>query len=149
MAAGCCTMDGARVATPCSLFWTNSMSVPAAAPEVVVDGRVTVIALGPKYKIIDEHALDGGLGESLIEIAVEAEPPLVVLDLSQTQFFGSSFIEVLFRVWNRLQGRSGRFAICGLTPHCYDVLKITHLDTLWPLMPTRHEAVSAISKDEP
>ena len=39
------------------------MSVPAAASEVVVDGRVTVIALGPKYKIIDEHALDGrGVG---------------------------------------------------------------------------------------
>ena len=84
------------------------MSVPAAAPEVVVDGRVTVIALGPKYKIIDEHSLDSGLGETLIEIAVEATPPLVVLDLSETQFFGSSFIEVLFRVWNRLQGRSGR-----------------------------------------
>lgn len=123
------------------------MSAPAAAPEIVVDGRVTVIALGPKYKIIDESILDGGLGESLIEIAVDANPPLVVLDMSHTQFFGSSFIEVLFRVWNRLQGRSGRFAICGLTPHCLDVLKITHLDTLWPLMPTRGEAVGSLSND--
>jgi anti-anti-sigma factor len=123
------------------------MSVPAAAPEVVVDGRVTVVALGPNYKIIDEHCLEGGLGETLIDIAIDATPPLVVLDLSQTQFFGSSFIEVLFRVWNRLQGRSGRFAICGLTPHCSDVLKITHLDTLWPLMTTRQEAVTALSQD--
>jgi anti-anti-sigma factor len=123
------------------------MTVPTSAPEVVVDGQVTVIALGPKYKIIDEHVLDTGLGETMIEIALDAKPPLVVLDLSQTQFFGSSFIEVLFRVWNRLQGRSGKFAICGLTPHCYDVLKITHLDTLWPLMPTRAEAVAAVSKE--
>lgn len=140
-------MEIVRVEESVLSVWTNSMSVPAAAPEVVIDGRVTVIALGPKYKIIDEHALDGGLGDSLIEIAVEADPPVVVLDLSQTQFFGSSFIEVLFRVWNRLQGRSGRFAICGLTPHCLDVLKITHLDTLWPLMPTRDEAVAAVSKE--
>jgi anti-anti-sigma factor len=122
------------------------MSVPAAAPEVVVDGRVTVIALGANYKVIDEIALEGGLGDFLLEIATEAVPPLVVLDLSKTQFFGSSFIEVLFRLWNRLQGRSGQFAICGLSSHCQDVLKITHLDSLWPLMATRTEAVAALSE---
>lgn len=125
------------------------MSVPAAAHEVVVDGGVTVVALGPRYKIIDEHTLDSGLADSLIEIAGESNPPLMVLDLSQTQFFGSSFIEVLFRVWNRVQSRSGRFAICGLSPHCQDVLKITHLDTLWPLMPNRSEAVAAVAKNNP
>ena len=122
------------------------MSVPATTPEVVVDGSVTVIALGPAYKVVDEHVLDTGLGESLIELADDAEPPLVVLDLSNTQFFGSSFIEVLFRLWTRLQARGGgRFAICGLTPHCLDVLKITHLDTLWRLTATREEAVRAIA----
>ena len=121
------------------------MSVPAAAPEVVVDGRVTVIALGASYKVIDELALEAGLGDCLLEIATEAVPPLVVLDMSKTQFFGSSFIEVLFRLWNRLQGRSGKFAICGLNSHCLDVLKITHLDSLWPLMATREEAVAALS----
>jgi anti-sigma B factor antagonist len=116
------------------------------APEVVVAGPVTVIGLGPAYQIIDEHVLDGGLGESMIEAADEADPPLVVLDLSHTQFFGSSFIEVLFRLWTRLQSRSGgSFAICGLTPHCLDVLKITHLDTLWRVFPNRDEAVRSLS----
>jgi anti-sigma B factor antagonist len=121
------------------------MSVPATAPNVVLEGSVTVIALGPAYKVVDEHVLDTGLGESLIELADDADPPLVVLDLSNTQFFGSSFIEVLFRLWTRLQSRGGgRFAICGLTPHCLDVLKITHLDTLWRLTATREEAVRAL-----
>lgn len=125
------------------------MSAPALAPEVVVDGPVTVIGLGLGYQVVDEHLLDGGidggLEELLIEIAGEANPPLVVLDLSHTRFFGSSFIEVLFRLWTRLQGRpGGTFAICGLTPHCLDVLKITHLDTLWRLFPTREEAVHAL-----
>jgi len=122
------------------------MSAPALAPEVVVDGPVTVIGLGPAFQIVDEHVLDGGLGAAMIEIADEANPPLVVLDLSHTHFFGSSFIEVLFRLWTRLQARAGgAFAICGLTPHCLDVLKITHLDTLWRLFPTRDEAVRTLS----
>jgi anti-anti-sigma factor len=127
----------------------SSMSVPTAAPEVVVDGSVTVIVLGPAYKVVDEHLLDTGLGETLIELANEAKLPLVVLDLSNTQFFGSSFIEVLFRLWTRLQARGGgRFAICGLTPHCLDVLKITHLDTLWRLTATREEAVRALASND-
>jgi anti-anti-sigma factor len=122
------------------------MSAPALAPEVVVSGRVTVIGLGPAFQVIDENVLDGGLGEAMIEAADEANPPLVVLDLSHTRFFGSSFIEVLFRVWTRLQARAGgAFAICGLTPHCLDVLKITHLDTLWRLYPNREEAVRSLS----
>jgi len=124
------------------------MSASAAAPEVVMDGRVTVLVLGPAYKVIDEHVLDLGLGDSLIESAQEADPPLVVLDLSSTQFFGSSFIEILFRLWTKLQAREGgRFAICGLTPHCLDVLKITHLDTLWRLAATREEAVRAVATE--
>jgi len=124
----------------------EQMSVPALAPEVVVDGGVTVIGLGPAFHVVDEHVLDGGLGGTLMEIADEADPPLVVLDLSHTTFFGSSFIEILFRLWTQLQARpGGNFAICGLTPHCLDVLKITHLDTLWRLFPNRGEAVSALA----
>ena len=122
------------------------MSVPTTAPEVVVDGKVTVIILGSNYKIIDEPALESGIGEVLVELASNLAPPAIVLDLTEVQFFGSSFIEIMFRVWNRLQSRSGRFAVCGLCPHCEDVLKVTHLDTLWPLFPTRQQAVAEIEK---
>jgi anti-anti-sigma regulatory factor len=107
---------------------------------------VTVIGLGPGYHSVDEHILDGGLRAALLEKAEEADPPLVVLDLSHTTFFGSSFIEILFRLWNRLQAKpGGGFAICGLTSYCLEVLKVTHLDTLWRLYPTRDEAIRALT----
>lgn len=122
------------------------MPVTVVTPEVVVDRRVTIIGLGPGYRSIDEQVLDGGLRELLAEICDKADPPLVVLDLSNTTFFGSSFIELMFRMWNRLQARpGGGFAICGLTSYCLEVLKITHLDTLWRLYPNREEAVEALS----
>ena len=122
------------------------MPGPSQTPEVAVENGVTVIGLGPDYQIVDEHILDGGLGGTLMDIADDADPPVVVLDLSHTQFFGSSFIEVLFRLWTQIQARAGgNFAICGLTPHCLDVLKITHLDTLWRLFPTRGEAVRSLA----
>ncbi|MBS0265708.1 MAG: STAS domain-containing protein [Planctomycetes bacterium] len=123
------------------------MSAPSPAPEVVIDGKVTVMILGVGFKIIDERLLETGFGETLIGVASKAEPPLVVLDLTEVQFFGSSFIEILFQIWSRLHARSGRFGICGLCAHCEDVLKIAHLDTLWPLFATRPEAVADLSQE--
>ncbi|MSR56706.1 MAG: anti-sigma factor antagonist [Planctomycetaceae bacterium] len=126
------------------------MPVSVVTPEVVVDHRVTVIVLSAGYRSINEQVLDGGFRDFLTETCGRADPPLVVLDLSNTTFFGSSFIELIFRVWNRLQARpGGSFAICGLTSHCLEVLKITHLDTLWRLYPTREEAVEALLVHHP
>src|SRR6188508_1389791 len=122
------------------------MSPSALTPEVTVDRRVTVIGLGPGFGSVEEQMLDAGLRTTLLEVAEEADPPLVVLDLSNTTFFGSSFIEILFRLWNRLQGKpGGSFAICGLTSYCVEVLRVTHLDTLWKLYPTRDEAVRSMT----
>lgn len=122
------------------------MAAPTLTPEVTVDRRVTVISLGPGYQTIDEGVLDGGLRESVLDLSQDANPPLIVLDMPHTKFFGSSFIEILFRLWNRLQGKSGgQFAISGLTPYCKEVLTITHLDTLFRLFPTREDAVRALS----
>jgi len=113
-------------------------------PEVRVDNGVTVVALGPQFENLDEWILDG-VRDTLLAVSQKADPPLVVLDLSHTKFFGSAFIEVLFRLWNRLNTREGgQFAISGLTPYCAEVLAITHLDTLWRTFAQREEAVRAL-----
>jgi anti-anti-sigma regulatory factor len=66
--------------------------------------------------------------------------------MAATEFFGSSFIEVLFRVWKRLNTQPHpKFAISGLQEYCREVLEVTHLDSLWPLYATRDEAVAALS----
>lgn len=122
------------------------MSETDLHPEVTVDQGVTVIELGSGFESVDERALDTGLRTSLLETAEAADPPVVLLDLSHTTFFGSSFIEIMFRLWNRLNAKpGGNFAICGLTSYCLEVLKITHLDTLWRLYATRDEAIREMS----
>src|SRR5262245_59053048 len=87
-------------------------SMSAWNPEVVVDRRVTVVKTAGETPSLDQAVLDSGLREALLDIADDASPPLVVLDLSRVTFFGSSFIETLFRMWNRLQAKpGGGFAI--------------------------------------
>ena len=120
------------------------MSSPTA-PTIAKDHSVTVIQLGLEYESLDDRLLDG-LRSVALDVSKSADPPWVVIDLSNTKYFGSAFIEILFRLWNRMNSRSGgQFAISGLTPYCAEVLKITHLDSLWKIYPTRAAAVQALS----
>ena len=65
--------------------------------------------------------------------------------MASTEFFGSSFIESLFRVWKKLNPKPGaKFAISGLQPYCKEVLEVTHLDRLWPLPANRAAAVALL-----
>lgn len=118
--------------------------VSPVTPDIHKCGDVTVITFGPQFETLDEFTLDQ-VRDFVLEAAKAANPPKVVIDLSHTKFFGSSFIEVLFRVWNRINGAGGKFALAGLTSYCREVLEITHLDKLWPLLPNESEAVSAIT----
>lgn len=117
-----------------------------ATPLISVQDNVTVVALvGVEYESLDERLLEG-IRTALLEVAEQADPPLMVLDLGHTKFFGSAFIEILFRVANRLKNRNGRFAISNLTEYCAEVIHVTHLDSLWPVVATTAEAVAKLTE---
>jgi len=120
--------------------------LPTKAPSVTREQGVTVIALGPEYEHLDDTELENLKGV-LLNTALEADHPLVVLDLSRLGYFGSSFIEALISVWNHLNARpGGRLSLSGLTANCREVIRITHLDQLWSVFETREEAVRSLRK---
>jgi anti-anti-sigma factor len=114
-------------------------------PDVSRREGVTVVSFGPDFENLDEHKLDG-VASVILDVAATADPRLIVVDLSHTKYFGSAFIEILFRAWNRVNNDvGGRFCISGLTPYCREVLEVTHLDRLWTLFDSTDEAVATIS----
>jgi anti-anti-sigma factor len=120
--------------------------LPAKAPSVTREQGVTIISLGPEYETLNDAELED-LKSVLLNTAVEADHPLVVLDLSRLGYFGSSFIEALICVWKHLSARpGGRMALCGLTANCREVVGITHLDQLWSVFDTREEAVRSLRR---
>lgn len=122
----------------------EAATMPAArTPAVETQHGVTVIHLGPEYENLDESLLDE-LRASILDVAETADPPKVVLDLSHTKFFGSAFIEIMFRAWKRVDARGGTFALSGLTKYCAEIVEVTHLDRLWQIYPDRDAAVAAI-----
>ena len=100
-------------------------------PEISKHVDVTVVVLSTEYENLNEDVLEN-LKEVILDVARTADTPLVVIDLSQINFFGSAFLAVLFRGWNRVGEREGgRFVINGLTPGCVDIPAVTHLNKLW------------------
>ena len=105
---------------------------------------VTVVAIGERYSNIDELMVRE-LRNPLIEIGTTAVPPLVVIDLSHTKYFGSTFIEVLLRLNKALVSQDGgKLAFCGLSEYCREVFEITKLSRLWEFYETREDAVKAL-----
>lgn len=116
-----------------------------STPQISVQNGVTVIALGEEYENLDERVLEE-LRDVILKVVEDADPPRIVLDLSKTKFFGSSFIELIFRAWNRSHTKpDGEFVLSGLTEYCREVIAITHLDQLWKLFDDVPSAVAAIT----
>src|SRR5690606_20311886 len=111
-------------------------------PRVHEQDGVAVLDFGPGKQSLDETTLQAV--QDGILAASNVDPPLLVVDLSGVDFFGSSFIELLYRVWSRLHNRGGQFALCGLSPYCREVIEVTNLNTLWPLYASVDEAVAGV-----
>lgn len=109
--------------------------------EVIDQDGVTVVVLGEEYDNLEEMTLEQA-STHLLEIARAAEPPLLVIDMSRTRFFGSAFLGTLFRVWRRLTTRNGRMTVCGAGGVVAEVLDVTQASRLWTLHPTRDAAIA-------
>ena len=112
--------------------------------QVTRDNGVTIVELGQSYAGLDYDVLQD-LGELLLSQASYADPPVVIVDMSATEYVGSSFIELLVRAWKRLKHRNGMMAICGAQPFCHEVLRVARLDTIWPMYADRAEALGALT----
>jgi anti-anti-sigma factor len=111
--------------------------------EVIRQSGVTVVELGSSYDALDEEALRV-FGETLVREAEQADPPKLVVDMSNTTYVASSFLETLVRAWKRIKQRGGAMALCGVHDLCVEILEITHLSSLWPIYSTRDQAIDAL-----
>lgn len=110
---------------------------------VTQEQNVTVVIAGPSYTGLQYQALEE-FGEVLLSEANQATPPRFVIDMSETSFIGSSFIELLVRAWKRIKNRHGTMALCAVHPLCREILRVARLDTIWPIYASRSEAVNSV-----
>jgi len=68
----------------------------------------------------------------------------VVVDLSKTDFFGSDAVHLFLKLHRRVREHHGRMAFCGASHNERAVLGLMGLEILWPLFPTRQDAIDFV-----
>lgn len=126
------------------------MTVPCGSDGITIErhGEITVVSFAPplghiEAAVVEEAAslVTGYLDDS------GACSPQVVVDLGSMDFFGSSFIGLLLRIWKQITARGGQIVLCGVSPQARDLLHITSLDMVWAMFASRREAVAALESD--
>ena len=100
----------------------------------------------PKEEKIDS-VLAPSLKADLITYDVEGAKN-IILDLHNVKFMDSSGLSAML-VGNRtFREKNSTFVICNISDHIEKILKISKLDTVLDILPTRQEAIDSIQLDE-
>lgn len=75
----------------------------------------------------------------------DQDMPMIIVDLSEVDYFGSVFLALLLRCHKYAKSRGGELVLCGASPLALELLRITALDTLWAMYDTLDEALDALS----
>ena len=109
-------------------------------------GELTLISATPALETLDP-SLEAQVVDIIMGPLRQQDGPLVVFDLSEVNFFGSMFVAVLLRCWKLATSRGGMMVLAGVSPHARELLRLTSLDMIWPIYPTRREAMEALLSD--
>ena len=117
-------------------------------PEIVSENGVMHVCPGPEYDSIYEDSIE--LFDDVFELTRTVEPPLMIMDLTHTNYCGSAFLGLLLRFSNRLAvQRNGRFGVCHLSKYCKAVISKTKMDQVIDVFDTRADAVAALTNGWP
>jgi anti-anti-sigma factor len=124
------------------------MTTPAQPDDFTIErtGEVTIITASSALETIDPTVVEQA-AELMLQPLRHLEVPLVVVDLSRVDFFGSSFLSLLLRCWKLANAKGGQMVLSGVSTRARELLHITSLDMVWPIYESRREAVEALLAD--
>jgi len=109
-------------------------------------GDITLIEAAPALEHMEPNLVDGAAA-LLLEPLRRQENPLVVVDLGRIASFGSTFLALLIRCWKLATVKGGSMAVAAPSAQARELLRLTSLDTVWPIYETRREAMDALLID--
>jgi stage II sporulation protein AA (anti-sigma F factor antagonist) len=82
------------------------------------------------------------------EFHILADDPtirLVVVDFGRTNYMGSTAIGMLVYLWKKLKQRGGELALCNVSPHEREIIKVVGLTELLKVYSSRLDALQALA----
>ena len=95
----------------------------------------------------------GSLGEENVKPELDAllarlQPPQrqnVVVDLAKVSYFGTAMLNAIHAIWRHVRKVGGKLALCNVSDMACEVLRVSRFDTLWPICPSRPDALQRVT----
>lgn len=66
----------------------------------------------------------------------------VLLDLANSDYFGSSAIGFFMKLWKRARTQHGQMAVCNASAHAIELIRLIQADKLWHVCESRDQGLS-------
>jgi anti-anti-sigma factor len=111
--------------------------------EVEREGQTLIITPREDLRELDFRAIEAGASD-ILRLLGSGTIKNVVLDFHKTDYYGSTALGFFVKLWKRIRECDGRMAFCGVSDHEREILRVTKLDALWPICPSREEALMTV-----
>ena len=118
-------------------------AVTAGVFEVEQAGDTIIVVPTVDLRELDYQRIEDG-ARGILDLLDGAAIQNVVLDFHRTDYYGSTALGFFLKLWKRVRDRKGRMAFCNVSDHEKEILQVTSLDRLWPVCPSRNEALAAV-----
>jgi anti-anti-sigma factor len=111
--------------------------------EVERQGQTLLVTALTDLRELDYPKVEAG-ARDILHLLANGTIKNVVLGSHKTDYYGSTALGFFVKLWKRVRDCNGRMAFCGVSDHEREILKVTNLDGLWPICPSREEALKAV-----
>jgi anti-anti-sigma factor len=121
---------------------------PASAAgifEIEQQGDTLIVVPATDLRELDYERIEAG-ARGILQFLKRGSNRKVILDFERTDYYGSTALGFFVKLWKTLCRSNGRMAFCNVSEHEREILRITHLDELWPICASRREALEAVKR---
>lgn len=123
------------------------MEIANGIVEVLQEGDLLIVSPTRDLRELDFQAIETASGK-VFESLKNEHAKHVIIDLSNSDYYGSTALGFFVKLWKRVRERGGQMAFCNISAHELEILEVTKLDTLWPLYDSREAAIEAIRQSK-
>jgi anti-anti-sigma factor len=107
-------------------------------------GDIAILIPSPETGTLVERPLEQAATAVLTPLTA-MPPAVIVMDLTQMDYFGSRFIGFLIRCHKLIKNCGGRMVVVGASARIHELLRLSALDSLWPFYQDRAKAFQALT----
>jgi anti-sigma B factor antagonist len=119
-------------------------SEPIPPVSVITEKDVRIVEF-TNNKILDEGNI-AEIGVTLNALIDEVERPKLLLDFSNVDHLSSAALGMLINCNNRVKQKNGQLRLANIKDQILEVFKITKLNKLFHILPTRPDAMASFTQ---